>query len=119
MMQQSAPRMLSDLQSAGPRRFLLNAGGVFGSDVQTTTVELTLPEGWRVRLPESVDVQNSFGRYRVSYTQEGRVFRIVRETAGARGTLPVDKLDELKAMMQAIASDDARFFLVDKGTAHD
>jgi transglutaminase-like putative cysteine protease len=113
-MQRSATQFLAADQS-GPRKFPLAAGSVFGSDVETTTIEMTLPAGWRVRLPQNIDVANAFGRFRVTYAQNGRVFRMVRETSGARGSLAPERIDQLQAMMRAIASDDVRFFVIDKG----
>src|SRR5690606_18788688 len=76
------------------------------------TMRVTLPEGWRARLPEDVVVQSDFGTYSTEYSQEGRVLRIVRTEASAVGIHPPDRLPDVLDFFRAIAADENNHTIV-------
>jgi hypothetical protein len=61
-----------------------------------------------------VNVSSAFGTYSASYTQEGRVLRVVRRTIGARGVYPADKVNDLLAFLRAVARDDTRYVILER-----
>jgi hypothetical protein len=75
-------------------------------------MHVTLPPGWRARLPANVSAESVFGHYSAKYTQEGRVLHIVREMTGATGIEPPERIGELIAWLRAVSADDARFIVL-------
>jgi len=85
--------------------------------VQTLTeFRVTLPEGYRARLPEDVTAEGIFGRYTAEYSQEGRELRVVRRMQGRRGTEPLDRLPELVSFLRDMSRDDAVFIIVERAS---
>jgi hypothetical protein len=107
------PRMVAEVEAHVPRRFPIDASAVFGSADGVSEFRVTLPEGWKARLPESVDAASVFGHYSTTYEQNGRVLRVVRRTVGARGIYAPDKVGELLAFLRAVARDDARYIVLE------
>lgn len=101
------------LVDRGPRRFPIDAAAVHGSSETVTELQVTLPEGWRARLPKSVVAESPFGIYRSEYAQSGRTLTIRRIYAGQRGVLPPDRVNDLVEWLKAVAQDDARYLLID------
>jgi transglutaminase-like putative cysteine protease len=109
-----SPRLATEVAAHVPRRFHIDASEVFGAGDRVWEFRVTLPEGWRARLPDGVNVSSAFGTYSASYTQEGRVLRIVRRTIGVRGVYPADKVNDLLAFLRAVARDDARYVILER-----
>ena len=101
------------LESQGARRFPIDAEEVIGGVSNLTDVRITLPEGWRARLPASVTAESAFGSYVSSYLQEGRELRLSRRMTGARGVFPPERIGELLAWFRAVGGDEAEFIVLD------
>ena len=76
-------------------------------------INMTLPEGYRARLPRNVSAESVFGRYTAEFSQTGRELRVVRRYAGRRGTEPKERLPELIAFLRDMAKDDVVFIVVE------
>jgi transglutaminase-like putative cysteine protease len=113
LVQVVAPRLVSEVAAHMPRKFPIDAAAVFGPGESVSEFRITLPEGWRARLPANVDATSAFGRYSSTYEQNARVLRIVRRTVGARGIFPPDRVGDLLAFLRAVARDDARFLVLE------
>jgi hypothetical protein len=100
-----------------PRRFPINAASILGAQVAEYEMRVTLPEGWRASLPPAVSVTGEFGTYRAEYSQEGRELRLYRRMEGARGVIPAGRIGELADWLRAVAKDDAKMIVLEKGTA--
>ncbi|HEX2077565.1 MAG TPA: DUF3857 and transglutaminase domain-containing protein [Longimicrobium sp.] len=96
-----------------PRRFDIDVGEVIGPVETVTEYRVTLPEGYRARLPRNVSAESTFGRYAAEFSQQGRELRVVRRYAGRRGTEPKERLPELLAFLRDMAKDDVVFIVVE------
>ena len=106
--------MITELEVApGPRRFDINVAEVIGPIETHLEFRVQLPEGYRARLPEDVELTGPFGRYSARFTQEGRELRVVRTMSGLRGTLDKERLPELIQFLEGMSSDDATFIVLD------
>ena len=110
----AAPGLVQDLESRGPRRYPIDAEEVFGAFESLAEVTVTLPEGWRARLPRNVTAASPFGTYRAEYAQQGRVLTVRRSMAGARGVLPPDRIGDLIAWLRELSRDDVRFIVLER-----
>ena len=70
-----------------PRRFTIDAESIFGPIATESETRITLPEGWRARLPKSIHAKSEFGEFHSEYAQEGRVLVIRRVVLGARSPI--------------------------------
>ncbi len=105
----------AQLDAQGDRRFAIDARKVIGRVVGRTELRLTLPDGWTVRLPRSVNADSPFGTYTSTYEQVGREFRLTRSLMGKTGIHPKERIGELVAWMRAVGSDDAKFVVIERG----
>ena len=105
------PALIDELE-ATPRKHSIDVGQVIGSTVATSTLEMTLPEGWRADLPPETEASSSFGRYAARYVQEGRRLRVSRELGGRRGTLPAESVAELIDWLRAISQDNVPYIVL-------
>jgi Domain of Unknown Function with PDB structure (DUF3857)/Transglutaminase-like superfamily len=96
-----------------PRHYHIDARQVFGAGTDVSEIRMRLPEGWKARLPDNVNVSSVFGSYSASYTQEGRDLHVVRRTVGARGLYAPDRANDLLAALRAVAKDDARYIIIE------
>jgi cellulose synthase operon protein C len=97
------------LEAAPERRTSIDAEEVIReSQPVNITVDLrvTLPEGWRARVPEDVIVKGDFGLYSTEYSQEGRVLRIVRNELSAVGVYPSSRYGDVIDFFRAISADE-------------
>jgi transglutaminase-like putative cysteine protease len=108
-----ASALVADVESHVPRKFPIDVGAVIGPQVAVEEYRITLPPGWRARLPAGVTATSVYGRYRSNYSQDGRELRLERRVEGARGVQPPDRVADLIAFMRAIAQDDPRLILVE------
>lgn len=76
-------------------------------------LRLTLPAGWKAKLPASDSASSVFGTYVSEYSQTGNELRIARRLTGANGVQPVTKYDELLAWMKKMSADDAKYVILE------
>jgi len=107
------PRLVGDVAAHVPRKFPIDAAQVFGPEEHVSELRITLPEGWRARLPAGVSVSGPFGTYVSTYEQNGRELHIVRRMSGARGIFPPDRVQDLLEFLRAVARDDARLLVLE------
>lgn len=107
-------RLADELEAAKPRRFPIDVAEIVGPVERVSDFRVTIPEGWRARLPPAVTARSAFGTYSAQYTQTGREVRAVRRIAGWRGIEPPHRVDELIAWMREVGKDDVRFLVLDK-----
>jgi Domain of Unknown Function with PDB structure (DUF3857)/Transglutaminase-like superfamily len=100
-----------------PRRFDIDASSVIGPVETVSEFRVTLPEGYRARLPENVVAEGIFGRYTAEYAQEGRELRVVRRMRGRRGNEPAARLPELMTFFRDMSKDDVVFIVVERQAA--
>lgn len=104
--------LVTALEAAKPRRLPIAASAIMGYARSAEELELTLPEGWTVELPEDVVVDSPFGAYIKRYSQEGRVLRVSRQLTGKHGTFAPERISDVIAFLKAIAVDDASVLVV-------
>lgn len=104
---------LTERHQRDGRRFPIDARQVSGDNVLHQELRLTLPEGWRARLPESITAPSVFGTYRIDYAQNGRELTMTRRFAGARGIYAPERIGELIEWAGAIGRDEATFIIID------
>ena len=104
-----------EIETAGERRFPIDASKVFGDGETSLELRLTLPVGWRAQLPPSINAPSAFGRYQSSYAQSGRELVLTRTLTGAIGIYPPDQIKALTAWMREIAKDDAKLIIIERG----
>jgi transglutaminase-like putative cysteine protease len=113
----SMREIISQLESRRePRRFDIDVADVIGPLETMTEYRVTLPEGYRARLPRNVDARSVFGSYQAEFTQEGRELRVVRRMSGRRGTEPRERLPELLAFLKDMSRDDVQLIVVEPAT---
>jgi hypothetical protein len=106
--------MASALAQEPKRRFPIDAIKILGPHAATTRVNITLPAGWKARLPADVSSSGIFGSYISEYEQSGNELRITRTISGARGILPPDRINDLISWLRDIGKDDAKFIVLEK-----
>ena len=80
--------------------------------IREITMAVTLPEGWRARVPPDVVVAGEFGRYSTVYRQEGRVLTIARREESGQGIFPPSRLADVVSFYKAISADEENRTLV-------
>ena len=106
-------RAADELEAHMPRRMPIDAARVIGPVTTVEDARITLPVGWRARLPAGVTATSAFGTYESTYRQEGRDLIITRRTSGARGIVSKDHIGELIAWFRAMAKDRVPFIVID------
>lgn len=88
------------------------------SGSRAITMQVTLPEGWRARVPAEVIVSGAFGTYSTSYRQDGRVLSVVRREVSGSGVYPPSRFDDVIAFYKTISRDEEnRTIVIDKGAS--
>jgi hypothetical protein len=105
--------LAADLEKEPKRRFPIDASRVLGVGTRSSEFRITLPDGWKAKLPSSVTATSAFGGYRSEYVQDGRVMRITRVFTGSKAVLPPEKMPELIAWLRQIGKDDANHILLE------
>ena len=113
LVQVVTPRLVAEVEEHVPRRYPIDAGQIFGPEESVAEFRITLPEGWRARLPKSVAVSGPFGTYASTYEQNGRELHVLRRMLGARGILPPDRVQDLLQFLRTVSHDDARLILLE------
>jgi hypothetical protein len=106
--------MAAALEKEPKRRFPIDASKIFGPHSSVTTVTMTLPAGWKARVPAGVTSTSAFGSYVSEYTQSGNELRLSRKISGARGMLPPERIADLITWLRQVGKDDARFIVLEK-----
>jgi hypothetical protein len=107
-------QLADELQSRMPRRMPIDAAKVFGLLTTVSESRITLPDGWRARLPGNVSATSVFGSYTATYRQDGRVLIVEHRTSGTHGIYSKDHIDELIAWYRAMAKDRVPFIVIDR-----
>jgi hypothetical protein len=110
----STQETVADLESRGPRRYPINAGAFAGPHEVVWSLQLTLPPGWKARLPEGVTDSSAFGVYKATYVQNGQALTITRSITGRKGVEPPSKIDELITWLKGMGKDEVRFVVLEK-----
>ncbi len=105
-----------DIARLPTRRFPIDASKIVGRLTGISEFRVTLPEGWRARLPVNVSATSVFGSYTATYSQEGRDLLIDRRIVGGTGIYPPSRVDELVTWLRAIGRDDTKFIVLEKPT---
>ncbi len=79
-------------------------------------VEITLPQGWKAKLPPDVSVTGLVGTHSITYAQEGNILRIKRIYGNATGVAAPEKWPDVLAWFRSAAKDDARFIVLERGS---
>jgi transglutaminase-like putative cysteine protease len=106
--------LATELEKEPKRRFPIDARRLIGLGIQTTEFRITLPAGWKAKLPPSVTANSAFGSYRSEYVQDGRVMRITRVFTDSKAVLPPERMPELIVWLRQIGKDDAKLVLLEK-----
>jgi transglutaminase-like putative cysteine protease len=112
-----AQNTVNELQERGERRFPIDVADVIGPISSFSEIRITLPDGWKARVPQNARVEGPFGLYESKYSQEGRELVITRRVQGATGVLPKERIGDLVGWLEGIAADDVRFIVLEHGTA--
>jgi transglutaminase-like putative cysteine protease len=104
-------QLVAELESRSSRRYPIDVEELFGPSTIEWALEVVVPEGWRARLPSSVDAPSRFGSYRSTYAQDGRTLRAERRVTGRRGVEPPERIGELITWLKAIAADDVPYIV--------
>jgi len=104
----------AELEKEPKRKFPIDAIKVMGIGTRTTEFRITLPAGWKAKLPPSISAVSAFASYRSEYAQEGRVMRISRIFTGSKAILPPERMPDLIAWFRQVGKDDAKFILLEK-----
>lgn len=106
--------LAQQIETAGPRRFPIDAVKLLGYGESHMEFRVTLPVGWHVELPPNVAATSVFGKYDSEYSQVGRDLIITRTMTGAPGIYPPDQLPSLLKWIREIAKDDAKLIVIEK-----
>jgi transglutaminase-like putative cysteine protease len=109
-------RIADELAAAGPRKMAIDAKQVIGPVTVVGDIRITLPVGWKVRLPANDSAASEFGTYVAHYSQQGRDFVISRRISGATGVYPPEKIGDLIAWLRAAGADRTPFVIIDTVT---
>lgn len=79
------------------------------------TVEITLPEGYKVdELPEATQASMAFAQYNSKTVDAGNVLRYTRDYTMRATVVPVDKIDQLKTLFGEINHDEKNMAVLKK-----
>lgn len=95
-----------------PRHYAYELDAPF---LSTDTVEITLPDGFKVdELPDPAKVSYSFGEYTSKTETAGNVLKYTREYKMSTTLVPLDHMDQLKQMFSEIVSDEKNMAVLKK-----
>lgn len=101
------------LDPSRPRRYAYQFSG---PRLLTETVEIALPEGFKVdELPEPVNSAFSFGSYSSRTEAAGNVLRYKREYRVSATMVPADRISELIKLFSAINQDEKSMAILKRG----
>jgi hypothetical protein len=109
----SFPSFISSLEARGPRKYPIVAEKVWGPRTELEDLRLTLPDGWKAKLPASDTATSMFGAYASEYTQSGRELHVSRRLTGTEGVYSAQKMDELMTWLKKMSADDAKYIILE------
>jgi Domain of Unknown Function with PDB structure (DUF3857)/Transglutaminase-like superfamily len=109
----AVPNVITALEARGTRKYPIDAEKVWGPRTDMEELRLTLPAGWKAKLPPSDTASSVFGTYVAEYTQNGQELRIVRRLTGTEGVWPAEKNGEMLAWMKKMSADDAKYVILE------
>jgi transglutaminase-like putative cysteine protease len=109
-------RIADELSAAGERHMAIDAKQLVGPLTIVGEIHITLPDGWKARLPANDSATSEFGTYVARYSQNGREFIITRRIAGTDGVFPADKIGDLIAWLRKVGADRTPFVVLDTPT---
>jgi hypothetical protein len=74
---------------------------------------LTLPAGWKAKLPPNDSATSVFGTYAAEYSQHGQELHILRKLTGVDGVQPATKYGELLDWLKQVSKDDAKYLILE------
>jgi hypothetical protein len=108
------PSLVTTLENRGPRKSPISSTRVWGAEEYVQELRLTLPAGWRAKLPPNALVRSEFGEYEATYAQVGRELRVQRRRSGTTGVFPADQYGALLDFLRAMSKDDVKLLLLEK-----
>jgi hypothetical protein len=90
---------------------------VIGPLTTFSEYRVTLPDGWKARVPQNVTVDGPFGLYESKYAQTGRELVISRHLRGTKGVLPKERIGDLTEWLRKVSTDDVRFIVIEHPAA--
>jgi transglutaminase-like putative cysteine protease len=110
----SMTRTVASLEARGPRKMPISSGKVWGPDAVVQELHLTLPPGWKAKLPPNVQAKSVFGEYDATYAQVGRELTITRRRSGTDGVFGADTYGALIDFLKGISKDDVKVIVLEK-----
>lgn len=107
----------SELEKAPPRRFTIDPEKFWGNSVARSEFRVTLPAGWRAKLPPNVSAASAFGSYTSEYLQDGSELIVRRTMEGQSGLQPPEAVKDLITWLRAVGRDDARMIVLERASA--
>ncbi len=108
--------LANELEARGPRRFTLDAEALLRTTSHSYSMRLTLPEGWKARLPAPVEVRGVWGTYTMDCRQDERDLVLHIELSAGHGIQPPEALVSLIEWLRAVARDESGQIVLDTGT---
>lgn len=104
---------IAALEARGARKSPIASAKVWGPRTDIQELRLTLPAGWKAKLPPNDSTTSVFGTYVASYSQTGQELHIQRRLTGTDGVEPVTKYTELLDWMKQMSKDDAKYVILE------
>lgn len=105
--------VITSLEARGTRKYPISAEKVWGPRTEIQELKLTLPAGWKAKLPPNDSATSVFGTYVAAYSQSGQQLRIERKLTGVDGVQPATKYAELLDWMKKMSADDAKYVILE------
>jgi transglutaminase-like putative cysteine protease len=109
----AVPNVISALEARGARKYPIDASKVWGPRTEIEELRLTLPAGWKAKLPANDTASSVFGTYTGEYSQNGQELRIARSLTGTDGVQSPEKIAELLAWLRKMSADDAKYVILE------
>jgi transglutaminase-like putative cysteine protease len=107
------PGLIAELESRKTRVSPIDAERVLGPTETVEEFRVTLPEGWKARLPKPVRAESDWGRYTSEYVQDGRELRVKRAISGTIGVEPPERITALVTWLKAVSADDVKYIVLE------
>jgi len=105
--------LIASLEARGPRKYPISSDKIWGARTEIQELKLTLPAGWKAKLPPNDSASSVFGTYIANYSQNGQELHIARKLTGTDGDQPIAKYQELLDWMKKMSADDAKYVILE------
>jgi len=105
--------LIASLEARGPRKYPISSDKIWGARTEIQELKLTLPAGWKAKLPPNDSASSVFGTYIANYSQNGQELHIARKLTGTDGYQPIAKYQELLDWMKKMSADDAKYVILE------